>query len=192
MTQYKNAIIYLFGFAGVGKKTIAGEICKQADFRLIDNHAINNVVFPFVRVDSTTKMPQEIWQKTSAIRKIALDTMVEIGNRDFNFIFTNQLIDGDVADFEIYRSVEEAAEKVSAFFMPVRILCEADEHRRRISDPLRSAGMKLTRASYVDEVAQEGVLVPQHKNLLTLDVSAYAPQESAQRILEAFAEVYND
>ena len=57
-------IIYLLSFPGVGKRTIAAEICKHNGFRLCDNHAVNNVVFPFMRIDGHTKIPEEIWNRT--------------------------------------------------------------------------------------------------------------------------------
>lgn len=47
----KNTIIYLLGFPGTGKYTIAKEICKQADFKLVDNHLINNPLFTLIEND---------------------------------------------------------------------------------------------------------------------------------------------
>jgi shikimate kinase len=42
--QMRNTMIYLIGFAGAGKFTIAKEICKSAEARLVDNHLINNPI----------------------------------------------------------------------------------------------------------------------------------------------------
>jgi len=39
-------IIYLIGFAGTGKLTVAKEIIKHnKEFTLIDNHKINDLIF---------------------------------------------------------------------------------------------------------------------------------------------------
>jgi len=40
-----NTIIYLLGHEGVGKYTIAKEIVTMTSARLVDNHAINNLIF---------------------------------------------------------------------------------------------------------------------------------------------------
>lgn len=38
--------LYLIGFAGTGKYTIAKELAKVG-YKLVDNHLINNSIFPF-------------------------------------------------------------------------------------------------------------------------------------------------
>ncbi len=185
--MHRNCIIYLLGFAGVGKRTIAKEITKQANFRLVDNHTINNVVFPFVRVNSHTKMPKEIWEKIGMIRNIAMETLIDIGNRDFNYIFTNQLFENNEDDLRIYKKIEETAEKIGAKFMPVRLLCDAEENRRRIVQPDRNEHMKLTSDAYIDELTDEIVFIPAHPSTFTIDVTSMSANEAAKQILTEFS-----
>ena len=64
----QNTIIYLIGFAGTGKYTIAKEICRLTNARLVDNHLINNPVFSLIRADGKTLLPESVWEKTWAIR----------------------------------------------------------------------------------------------------------------------------
>ena len=69
----KNTVVYIIGFIGVGKYTIAKELEKQAGFRVIDNHAFNNLIFPLFRIDGTTKIPDKVWDILIDIRKIFFD-----------------------------------------------------------------------------------------------------------------------
>lgn len=181
--SFNNTIIYLIGFAGVGKRTIAQELCQQENFRLIDNHLINNVVFPFVH-DGQNKLPTEIWNRTRAIRRIALNTMVELGNRDFNYVFTNNLYENDAEDLEIYEQIAGAARKINATFIPIRLLCAADENRKRIATTDRALLYKDTNILSVDKTKNEKTLIPDHKNLFTLDVTHLSKKEAARSIVE--------
>jgi len=179
---YKNCLVYLIGLPGVGKRTIGQEICAQTDFRLIDNHRINNVVFPFVRVDGQTKMPQEIWKACDAIREIAFDTMIKVGNRDFNYVFTNMLLN-DSGDEQIYRHVERTAYAMEARFLPVQLICDAQENKRRIVSSDRDVHHKTTNPDMVDESNQVGVLEIDHPHCVRLDVTNLTPEQSARVIL---------
>lgn len=181
---YKNCIIYLLGFPGVGKRTIAGEIAKHPNFRRICNHTINNVVFPFVRVDGKTKMPDEIWERTDRVRKVALDVMVELGNRDFSYVFTNKLLEEDAEDLETFQMLETAAAKMNATFMPVRLTCEKEENKRRIRNLDRDRMMKTINPQVIDDMDKAEVLKPVNKNTITLDVTKLSAKEAANEVLK--------
>lgn len=56
----KNTIIYLIGHYGVGKLTIARQICAASDARLFDNHLVNNVVFSLIRADGKTPLNERV------------------------------------------------------------------------------------------------------------------------------------
>ncbi len=45
----KNTIMYLIGYGGTGKYTIAKEIAALTGAVVVDNHLINNPVFSVVR-----------------------------------------------------------------------------------------------------------------------------------------------
>jgi hypothetical protein len=142
--NFENCVLYLIGFQGIGKLSIAREICTQADFRLIDNHAINNLVFPFVRRNGEASLPPQIWESTRKIRQIVLETMESIGCRDFNFVFTNVLLEGQPRDLSVYEAVERAVAGRGGCFIPVRLICDETEHLVRITSKDREANMKQT------------------------------------------------
>ena len=55
-----GTIIYLFGFAGCGKLTIAKAIQLKLDCILVDNHRINNVIFSLIDPDGIAKAIKEL------------------------------------------------------------------------------------------------------------------------------------
>src|SRR5271154_7172761 len=106
----QGTIVYLIGFAGTGKHTIALEICRLTGARLVDNHLINNPVFSLIQADGKTRLPETVWKKTWAIRHIVLDVIREISPAPFSFVFTNELIDGSNDDRKLFAEVEDLAE----------------------------------------------------------------------------------
>jgi hypothetical protein len=68
-----NTIIYLIGLPGVGKFTIGKEINKRTGARLIDNQLINNPIFSLIAADGFSPLPEIIWDRIGAIRRIIWD-----------------------------------------------------------------------------------------------------------------------
>ena len=56
----ENTIIHLIGPPGVGKYTIASQIAGRMGARLVDNHAIANVIFNVIAPDGVTPLPEGI------------------------------------------------------------------------------------------------------------------------------------
>jgi len=192
-TAFRNCVLYLVGFQGVGKLTVAREICRRADFRLIDNHAINNLVFPFVREDGQSSLPPEIWGVTRRLRDIVLETMATIGNREFSFVFTNALLDGEPNDLRVYEQIERAVAARSGCFIPVQLVCDEGEHLRRMTAPERELVMKQTDGSAVSRLhGTKRPFMPPHPHAFSVDVSGLSAGESAQEILSRGSVIYRD
>ncbi len=181
----KNTIIYLLGFPGTGKYTIAKEICKQADVKLVDNHLINNPVFTLVERDGKTKLPDSVWEQTAKIRAIVLDTMKTLSPPDYNFVFTNALVNEDPDDLDIYKSVKNTAETREACLVPIRLTCEIEKNMQRIISPDRKKHMKELSPELAREIRKNhSILETRHSNELTLDVSDLTAKDAAKTILD--------
>ncbi|HEX6477597.1 MAG TPA: hypothetical protein VF043_02040 [Ktedonobacteraceae bacterium] len=50
----QNTIVYLIGYAGTGKYTIAKELARLTGAVIVDNHLINNPVFSIVGASGNT------------------------------------------------------------------------------------------------------------------------------------------
>lgn len=182
----KNTFIYLIGFPGTGKYTIAREICRQAeDFRLVDNHLINNPVFSLIAADGITPLPQQVWDNTEKIWNVVLDTIVNISPADYSFVFTNALLQSNPADRGWLLQLQDMAEnKRNGIFVPVRLACAVEELKKRIVNNDRKIRMKTIDPLAPQRYAQhEEVLRVEHKNLLNLDVTHLNPETAATAIL---------
>lgn len=179
----KSCILHFNGFPGTGKLTIARELVSQdSSFRLIDNHAINNLVFSMVRLDGTTKITEDSWAAVRSIRSTILNFMPEHAHPSLSFVFTNVLGDND-DDKSIYTIVKTAAEKRGSSFIPVVLTCDEEENKRRIVLPEREKNMKMTDAVGLSELRQrENLFIPDHPNLMELDVTRISSAEAAGRI----------
>ena len=190
MSLLKNTIIHLIAFPGVGKLTIAKEICRQGGSLLFDNHAFNNLIFPFVRKDGRTQIPEKTWDYVYRIRNAVLDAMVDLAHPDESFVLTNVFTKNDPDTRGWIKSVETAAEQRGALFLPVRLLCDPEEHRKRITSEGREEKLKMSSDHALDAWhAQDEVHDPGHPNTFTLDVTHLKPDESAEIILKRAEEL---
>ncbi len=86
-----NTIIYLIGFPGTGKYTIALELANRTTIRIVDNQLINNPIFSVIGADGKTRLPNIVWDKVGVIREAVLDSICTLSPPDFSFVFTNVL-----------------------------------------------------------------------------------------------------
>lgn len=180
-----NVIVYLIGFHGVGKLTTAQALCEKSNLRLIDNHLINNVVFSFLRKDGKTKIPPLAWMYTEQVRDIALDALVYLAPEDMGFVFTNSLFQDSEQDHLIFKKIESAAQKRKAVFLPVRLICEKEQHKERIVSSERTQRLKTTNVGLIDEMNKTEALRSGHANEITVDITHSEPDKTAEYILNA-------
>jgi hypothetical protein len=125
-----NTIIYLIGFGGTGKLTIAKELAKLENFKIVDNHLINNPVFNFV--DLSEGVPSYAWPQVRKIREAVYETIANYSPSEMNFIFTNELFEFSDDDKLIYEKVKAIAESRKSDFFPVRLLVGTEEHKKEL------------------------------------------------------------
>jgi len=180
-----NSIIYLIGHYGVGKLTIARQICGRTDARLFDNHLVNNVIFSLIREDGASPIPPLAWDLIMTIRRQALTAMTDIAPAEASFILTNALMEGDPLDRQTYDEVLAMAQKRSAVFVPVILTASDAAHAERMASPEREERLKMTDAEGAARVrATRPLLRIDHANRLDLDTSTMPPDHAAQLIIE--------
>jgi hypothetical protein len=178
--------LYLIGFAGTGKYTIAKEVTKSG-YKLIDNHLINNPIFSLLDLDGVTPISEKAWDAIEIIRKAILGFI----SQDFIscYVLTNELEEGAI-DHMIYDQVKEAAEKRGSLFIPVKLSVSLEEHKRRITNPDRLLRFKTTHS---DKVYTKNELIQiDHPYLLEIDVTELSPIQAADHILSFVENVKND
>jgi predicted kinase len=65
----KNVIVYLVGFPGTGKLTVARELALLLNARVVDNHWINNPILGLIDSDRVTPFPEDVWDQIAKVRK---------------------------------------------------------------------------------------------------------------------------
>ena len=180
-----NVFVYLIGFAGVGKLTTARKLADLLDARVVDNHWINNPIFGLIDRERGAPLPVSIWEQTRKVRHAVLETIATLASPRANFILTNSLADEDPEDRRIYEAVRATAERRSALFVPVRLLCDEEQLIKRVVSPERAAHMKrMNPAAAAEELRAFTPLLTRHANELTLETSASTPDESARLIYD--------
>lgn len=185
MQTLTNTIVYLLGFSGTGKYTIACELARKTTLKLVDNHLINNPVFSLIQQDGITPLPPVVWEKTQAIRDVVLDTILTLSPPHFSFVFTNDASDKDPADHRLYKQVEDLAAARNSRYLPVRLICDEDELCRRIVSADRRTRMKCVNAQQLrSRLREDDVLKPAHPAAFTLDVTQLSAAQAADAILQ--------
>ncbi len=186
--QLNNTIIYLIGFAGVGKFTIAKELAKLDEFRIVDNQLINNPVFNVVEAEEGA-FPLYVWRQIRKIREVVFETIKHYSPDDMNFIFTNELFEGQKGELPLYKQVEEIVKSRESQFFPVRLLVDKEQHRKRLTSPDRKEKLKVTDEAHLDRIDGFEVLKPNHQNLINLDTTKLSALQSAEHILNKIKEI---
>ena len=181
-----GAFIYLFGFAGSGKLTIAKAIAERWDCIVVDNHHVNNVIFELIDIDQHGEgtLSDEVWDHVMRVRQAAMDAIRYLARPGRNFVFTNELIEGVDRHHVFFLEVAKVAADRGALLLPVRLAVDPDELARRIASPERVEKLKLTNPDVaVARTQNEEVFRPEGYDYMDLDVTTLAPEESARLIL---------
>jgi predicted kinase len=179
-----NVIVYLVGFAGTGKLTIAKELAPLLDATIVDNHWINNPIFGLIKTDGMTPLPLEVWVQVDKVREAVLETIATLAPPACSFILTHDGREGEPEDRAIYEAIRATAERRAALFVPVRLLCAEEELVRRVIAPERKGKLKSIDPDAARRSSRtRTVLDPRHPHGLTLDVTAVQPAETARLIL---------
>jgi len=94
----RSWIVHLIGFPASGKLTIARALSEAAStgdapFVVLDNHHVNNVIFPVLDLDGIKPVPAVVWDRTREIAAVLRRTIEELSPPQWSFIFTNVLTD---------------------------------------------------------------------------------------------------
>jgi hypothetical protein len=180
----KNVVVYLVGFSGTGKLTVARELALLLKARVVDNHWINNPILGLIDSDRVTPFPEGAWDQIAKVRQAVLDTIATLSAPESNFITTHAGYDDDPEDWKIYNAIVRTAEHRSALFIPIRLLCAEEELLRRVVSSERALKLKSMDPVTVSRDAKgRNVLAVKHANEMTLDVTTLSPQEAARIIL---------
>jgi predicted kinase len=178
-----NTIVYLIGYPGVGKLTVAKALCQLTGAKLVDNHMANNPIFSIIGVDGKTRIPEEAWDRVKAVRDVLFDTILHVAPLAFSYVLTNVLVNDD-GDRALFEQVRDLAAQRASLFVPVVLHCEKREHLKRITAPGRAENYKDAQPRSLEKLMAEQPLLPIiDPHLLALDTTSLSPQDAANAIL---------
>src|SRR5215470_13692660 len=119
-----NVLVYLVGFPGSGKLTVARALAGPLNAKVVDNHWINNPIFGLVDNDRVSSFPVAIWDQIDKVRDAVLTTIATISRPETSFILTHAGYDDQPDDRDIYDAIAATAARRSAVFVPVVLTCD--------------------------------------------------------------------
>ena len=181
----RPTMYHLIGPPAAGKYTIAKEVASLTGARLVDNHAIANVIFNVLDQDGVKPLPRGIWPQVGKVRRAVLDTIIEFSPREMSFVFTNYMRGEDVAEMAVFEEMVAVAEIRESLYVPVLLVCETSELVRRVGNESRRQRMKLLdpieAARLNDEVP---AFTTDHPNTLRVDTTHTPPRAAAEQIVD--------
>ena len=183
----QNTVIYLIGFAGTGKYTVAKELSKLNDFKIVHNHLVNDTVFDVLQ-KFEEDIPEYVWKQISKVRNVVFNTIENYADKKLNYIFTNELVKQRKSDVVLYKKVEKLALKRNSKFYPVRLIIDSEEHKKRITAHERKLSNKISNVDYVESLRGVELIEPKNKNLFDINVSNLSATDSAKNIMKKIEE----
>lgn len=184
MALARNCLVHLIGLPGVGKLTIARELASALPAHLIDNHSINNLVFPLMHADKGQPISEEMWVEIRKIKAAVMAVITNLAPREDNYIFTNVLLENKENDLKAADRIRTAIEARDGRYVPVILTCAKDEHMNRYTQPQRQERLKPTDKAYYERLHPDGQQ-PLRQNLpyqFELDVTNLSPAQAAAAI----------
>ncbi|WCR53236.1 MAG: Shikimate kinase [Wolbachia endosymbiont of Ctenocephalides orientis wCori] len=171
--------IYLIGFPGSGKSTIAKALCKDMNAVIVSNNLFNNIIFNVIKLPNA-EVPDELWKSISVVRENML-AILEEHHIESNYIFTNELIEGDPHDQGVYKLVENMGKKMGVEILSVVLHCNREELIKRVQSEERKNEKKITDSEFlIKRIEGRKIFVPE--GALEIDNSNLSPEEVAEQI----------
>ncbi|KAK1535276.1 hypothetical protein CPAR01_08818 [Colletotrichum paranaense] len=180
--------IYINGYPGVGKFTIASALSKLIPrSRVFHNHLVIDPVAAMLDRDDA----EAYNDLRTTFRRHALDTIAtHPALADKTFIFTDARESGPLGS-EAAQNYKAAAEKRGVPFISVVLHCDVDENVRRLGgrrcakDGERASNTKLTDDEILRKIREkETIFQFGDENEMCLDVTSLEPDHSAFLILQ--------
>lgn len=173
-------IIHLIGYPAAGKLTIAKELAKDNNFKIFDNHTVNNVLFCLT--DLTTTFPKCKDKYIEKLYKIAFKYFTKIGVSE-NVIFTTYL-ENIKGDKKFYKLITKFAKKINHIYVPIILTPTEEALLSRVVNKERAERMKLTDTTIAKQVYKNQLINIKNKYKLEIDNSNLSPLQTKEIILK--------
>jgi chloramphenicol 3-O-phosphotransferase len=172
-------LLFLHGWPGAGKLTVARELRVLTGFKIFHNHLTVDLLLSVFEFGSPpfVEMRERIWLD---VFKRAAES--RLPGLIFTFVFEKT-----VRENFVERAID-AVESVGGEVLFIELRCERDELERRLVDPSRQKFGKLQSVSELKKLEANGAIqapiLPRPG--FVIDNSKLSPSETARKIAEHF------
>jgi len=167
--------ILLYGAPATGKLTIAKELQKLTDFKLLHNHLVVDLI---ESVDS--KRTPEFY---ALYEKLLTEVINFAINKDVDLI--NTFVYGHGIDDDFMNFLKNTVESSDGDFYAIQLIADDDELKKRVVEPSRKKFNKVLSPEKLAEILGKFDLrTPFAKTDLTIDNSNKSADAVAKKILE--------
>lgn len=188
----ENYVVCLIGPPGVGKLTVARELCDMLGFKVVDNHYWLNPILGLIPQDGISPLPDDIWRLTSIVRAAVLETVALHSPAAWSFVFThssNGNPKNHALDNEVCAAVASLVEQRRGRAIAVQLTCAAEELSRRVGSRARRQLMKDQDVDAALRGHPWRPFDPGWKYLTTIETTFLSARQTAERIAQAVHDV---
>ncbi|KAH7002155.1 hypothetical protein EDB80DRAFT_867163 [Ilyonectria destructans] len=184
-----HPFIYINGYPGVGKLTVAKELCKLLPkAKLVSNHLLIDPVAAIFERTMEEYQPLRQLLRRQVLKSIA----TSISARDVTWVFTDQQSSSTLGS-SAARDYQEAAVVRASPFISIILHCELNENLKRAAGGDRDNGSntKLTDQGILRSIREREDIFQFHDEYeLVLEVTHLSPSEAATKIYEHIGRVF--
>jgi thymidylate kinase len=169
-------IIHINGWPGVGKLTVARELARRLDARLLDNHTLHDIA-----IRLCDRGTEEYWDLYYQVREVAYQR-IRVMPLEQVLVMTNPLLSESHREVEAWDAVKQLAADRKDSLVSVTLDCSLDENIRRISSEERRHRKMVDPAPLIEWRSKYTLLADESVPSLTIDTDTRGAAEVAEGI----------
>ena len=169
-------IIHLNGWPGSGKLTVARELARELEARLLDNHTLHDVALRLC--DQYTR---EYWDVYYQVRDVAYRRVRALPAHEM-VVMTNALTLESDREREAWIAVKALAQHRGVLLVAVTLQCSLDENVRRIASEGRRYRKLTDPAPLIEWRSKFTLLTDASVRSITIDNTDRSPDHVANEI----------
>lgn len=175
-----HPIIYLLGYPGVGKASIAARLTEATGAELLDNHRWNAEIFPKYDFGDHDPVPEAALREVDEARTATIRHLRDHPENFRGAVFTNKLYAGNTRHENRYREVADTAEALDTPLIIFHLQCDPEETLRRGQELSRAARKKLVDPeALAREMTTYAPMPIDHPLQVNLNITHYTVEQSA-------------
>jgi thymidylate kinase len=176
-------IIHLNGWPGSGKLTVAREVARKLEGRLLDNHTLHDVACRLC-----DRHTYEYWELYHQVRDVAYKRVLALPSREV-IVMTNALTLEIDRDREAWVAVKSLAVRRGVPLVAITLRCSLDENVRRIASESRRHRKVTDPVAFIEWRSRFTLLTDGSVRSLTLDNTNRSPDQAADEIVSFVRQV---